>query len=155
MGRYVQADPIGISGENLNPRLQLAIDIGLLAYPELYSELNHIYGYVYQNPISYIDSVGLASDKSALMTAIGRGDTRQIRNLMDALGDPKLRKAAQDALKKFESKADDWIAKKCKGSINREFPESLRNKTLEEIRRGNSAEYKKAWKLLNDKRFQK
>jgi len=154
-GRYVQSDPIGILRDYSDPQLQIAVEMGLIVPHELYDSLNHLYGYADQNPINFIDPSGLDSLRAALMQAIARGNTRQIRNIMDALSDPKLRKAAQDALDKFGSKADDWIGKNCKGSINREFPENLRDKTLEEIRRGNSAEYKKAWKLLNDKRFQK
>ena len=129
--------------------------MGLIAPEGLYGSLNHLYGYVDQNPINFIDPSGLDSLRAALIQAIGRGNTRQIRNIMDALSDPKLRKTAQDALDKFSSKAGDWIEKNCKGAINRKFPENLRDKTLEEIRRGNSKEYKRAWKLLNNKRFQK
>ena len=155
VGRYLQSDPIGILRDYSDPQLQIAIQMGLIAPEGLYGSLNHLYGYVDQNPINFIDPSGLDSLRAALIQAIARGNTRQIRNIMDALSDPKLRKAAQDALDKFSSKAGDWIEKNCKGAINREFPENLRDKTLEEIRRGNSKEYKSAWKLLNDKQFQK
>ena len=155
IGRYIQPDPTGILRDYSDPQLQIAIQMGLIAPEGLYGSLNHLYGYVDQNPINFIDPSGLDSLRAALIQAIGRGNTRQIRNIMDALSDPKLRKAAQDALDKFSSKAGDWIEKNCKGAINREFPENLRDKTLEEIRRGNSKEYKKAWKLLNKKQFQK
>ena len=155
IGRYIQSDPTGILRDYSDPQLQIAIQMGLIAPEGLYGSLNHLYGYVDQNPINFIDPSGLDSLRAALIQAIGRGNTRQIRNIMDALSDPKLRKAAQDALDKFNSKAGDWIGKNCKGAINREFPENLRDKTLEEIRRGNSKEYKKAWKLLNKKQFQK
>ncbi|MFV0476363.1 MAG: RHS repeat domain-containing protein, partial [Parahaliea sp.] len=155
LGRYLTADPIGILKDYSDPQLQVAIEMGLVTPQGWDGSLNHLYGYIDQNPVNFIDPTGLDSLRAALMQAIARGNTRQIRNIMDALSDPKLKKAAQNALDKFGSKADDWIGKNCKGSINREFPDNLRDKTLEEIRRGNSAEYKKAWKLLNDKRFQK
>jgi hypothetical protein len=61
-------------------------------------------------------------------------------------------------LEKLNTKACDWITKACKGGINREFPEQFRNMTLRQIKNeaqaGNPAA-KKAWKLLNDKRFSK
>ena len=49
----------------------------------------------------------------------------------------------------------------CKGSIQKEFPEDFRSKTIKEIRKlaqgkGELArKAKKAWKLLTDKRFRK
>ena len=61
-------------------------------------------------------------------------------------------------LQKLESTADDWIQTRCKGSINREFPDQFRKNTLEEIRnfaRKNNKLAKKAWKLINDGRFAK
>ncbi len=48
-----------------------------------------------------------------------------------------------------------------KGSINREFPTEMKDKTLEDIQRlarkngPLNAVAKKAWKLLNDNRFKK
>jgi len=66
--------------------------------------------------------------------------------------------ALKNALQKLESTADDWISRNLKGSVNREFPSQMRNRTLDEIRRdaraGDEAA-KKAWKLLNDSRFRK
>jgi hypothetical protein len=45
------------------------------------------------------------------------------------------KKLVQEAAKRFKSKAEDIIAKECKGSINRRFPDQMRQKTLEEIER--------------------
>jgi len=54
--------------------------------------------------------------------------------------------------------AQEIISSEKKGSINREFPASMKNKTLKEIeklaREGNR-DAQKAKKLLNDKRFNK
>ncbi len=131
-GRWTAKDPIKFKGGDSN-----------------------LYGYVLGDPVNWIDSNGLSTWRAGIMKAIARGDTQELRMFMDLATDPKLKALAKKAIEKFESKAGDWIGKQCKGSINREFPDSLRDKTLTEIRRGNSAEYKKAWKLLNDKRFQK
>lgn len=51
--------------------------------------------------------------------------------------------------------AQSFIGRCCKGTINSEFPGELLRETLKTIQRGNSATYKKAWKLLNDNRFKK
>lgn len=150
--RYLQADPIGVMRD-------YSLLNGVNGYsPQLQDpriRLNHPYGYSEQNPVNYIDPNGLDSIRTALMQAIARGDTRQIKTLMDLLTDPKLQRAAQEALKKFGSKADDWIQKQCKGSVREEFPSEYLDKTLEQIRRDKSKLGKKAWKLLNDSRFRK
>lgn len=51
--------------------------------------------------------------------------------------------------------ADGFISRCRKGSIRQEFPGELLNETLATIKAGNAANYKKAWKLLNDGRFLK
>lgn len=66
--------------------------------------------------------------------------------------------AAKKLIDKMKTKAVDWIAKNKKGSINKEFPSEWGNKTLEEIRKAaqnGEKNAKKAWKLLNDNRFNK
>ena len=50
---------------------------------------------------------------------------------------------AKKEIDKYSSKADDWIVKQCKGSLQNEFPKELLDKTLEEIKNGKSAVYKK------------
>ena len=154
-GRYLQSDPIGVMRDYSNPRLQAAVGMGVTATEQEHYSLNSLFGYANQNPVSFIDPTGLDSLRAKLMVAIGRGNTRQLKNLLDALGDPKLKKAAQDAIDKFSSKAEDWISKNCKGSINKKFPDEMRDKTLEEIRNGKTQAHKTAWKLLNDSRFKK
>jgi hypothetical protein len=51
--------------------------------------------------------------------------------------------------------ADSFISRCRKASIRAEFPGELLGETLGNIKRGNAANYKKAWKLLNDGRFKK
>lgn len=51
--------------------------------------------------------------------------------------------------------ADDFISRCRKASIRREYPTELLYETLKDIKRGNGANYKRAWKLLNDGRFKK
>ena len=64
----------------------------------------------------------------------------------------------QAAINRLNSTALQWIARNCRGSIGREFPSQLYNKTLEQIKQlkdaGDEAA-KKAWKLLHDGRFRK
>jgi hypothetical protein len=55
----------------------------------------------------------------------------------------------------LKEKARSFISRCRKGSINREYPGELLDKTLDEIKRGSSATETKAWKLLNDQRFAK
>ena len=82
---------------------------------------------------------------------------RQLEALMEALA-PEEQVLARNAIEKFSSRAVDWIGRNCRGSINREFPDQFRNRTLKEIldlsKSGDSAA-KKAWKLINDNRFRK
>jgi hypothetical protein len=51
--------------------------------------------------------------------------------------------------------ANSFISRCRKASIRREFPGELLNETLGAIKKGKSAQHKKAWKLLNDNRFKK
>ena len=51
--------------------------------------------------------------------------------------------------------ADSFISRCRKGGIRREFPSEYNNVTLREIKRDKSDDGKKAYKLLNDRRFRK
>ncbi|WP_437510296.1 hypothetical protein [Sorangium sp. So ce1099] len=51
--------------------------------------------------------------------------------------------------------ADSFIARCRKASIGRVFPTHLLHTKLGDIRKGKLWDYKTAWKLLNDRRFEK
>jgi hypothetical protein len=51
--------------------------------------------------------------------------------------------------------ADSFISRCRKGSIRQAYPGELLNETLGNIKAGSAANYKTAWKLLNDNRFVK
>lgn len=62
LGRYIQADPIGINMDYSNPQMQLAKLHGIpFNEVEGYGvlQVNHLYGYVDQNSINSTDSNGL------------------------------------------------------------------------------------------------
>ena len=63
IGRYLEADPIGIIRHYSDPQLQLAIELGALEETGFAggAALNHLYGYVDQNPLTRVDPFGLAS----------------------------------------------------------------------------------------------
>ncbi|MEW4368202.1 RHS repeat domain-containing protein, partial [Aliikangiella maris] len=131
-GRWTSKDPIRFAGGDSN-----------------------IYGYAFSDPVNFVDLRGLDSLRTSVLQAIGRGNTRKLKDLLEAISDPKLYQKALDAIKKFESKASDWIQKECKASIREEFPSEFLDMTLEQIRNDKSAEGKRAWKLLNENRFKK
>lgn len=135
-GRHPQSDPIGLRGGT------------------------NTYAYVGSDPLKYIDPFGLARTTvdAAIEGAAKRGDVNELRALLEAAGSNEERAAAEAAIKRLTSKAEDVIARECKGSVNREFPDQMRRKTLEEImklkKEGDDAAIK-AWKLLTDNRFKK
>lgn len=55
----------------------------------------------------------------------------------------------------LSEKAQSYIGRCRKGSINSEFPSEMYSETLNVIKNGSTANHKKAWKLLNDSRFVK
>ena len=138
LGRWLNRDPIGETG-------------GL-----------NLYGYVGNDPVNYRDPLGLIEDSAtqSLAQAIARGSSEEIQLMLDT--QPQLSTEAQAlgkaAVDKLRSTAGDLIAKNCKGSINRVFPDQLREKTFEQIsnlaKQGDKIA-QTAKKLLTDARFQK
>jgi RHS repeat-associated protein len=130
-----------------------------------YAAIN-FYNYTFNDPQNWVDPTGKQSNSvdSSLYQAIARGNSAEIEEVLtdaeEVLSD-KAKAAGRNAIQKLRSKAKDWIAQKCKGSVNQEFPSELKDKTLEEIKslsQGKSDladKAKTAWKLLNDSRFQK
>lgn len=55
----------------------------------------------------------------------------------------------------LEESASSFISRCRKSGVRREFPSEYNEKTLREIKRDKSADGKKAYKLLNDRRFKK
>lgn len=116
------------------------------------------FGYVEGNPLGAVDPLGLQTTvDAAIRNALGKGDIAELETLLEA-ANPTQAATIRSGIEKFGSRATEWIGKNCRGSINREFPGELRDKTLKEIldqsKSGDSVA-KKAWKLLNDNRFKK
>jgi len=135
--------------------MESAVDLGPF---ESWGGVN-LYAYVGNNPLNFIDPFGTSSVDSTISAAIADGNVADLQALLDDnIVDGTQATRVQNALAKLRSKASDWIAQKCKGSVNQEFPSQLRNKTLQEIKQlqkqGDDAA-RKAWKLLNDNRFRK
>lgn len=55
----------------------------------------------------------------------------------------------------LEESADSFISRCRKGRIRREFPTEYSQVTLKEIKKAKTNDGKKAYKLLNDRRFKK
>ena len=142
-GRFLQRDPIGIEG-TLN-----------------------VYAYADNQPSETVDPAGFngTTVDKAMVKAIAAGDTAEVENILactDTILSAEARAAGEHFVRKMGSRAVDWIVETRKGSIWREFPGGEKGKwadmTLEEIQKlakaGDNAA-KKAWKLVNDKRFLK
>jgi hypothetical protein len=114
--------------------------------------------YANANPLVFADPNGLQTTvDAAIRNALAKGDIGELESLLEA-ANPEQAAAIRSGIEKFSSRATDWIGKNCKGSINREFPGQFKDNTLKEIldmsKSGDTAA-KKAWKLLNDNRFQR
>jgi hypothetical protein len=92
----VTSDPVGILRDYSNSQLQFAIEYGPLEVSGSADEiLNHTYGYVGQNPLSWYDPFGLA--KGGKKNIGTEGFTKN--------SDPKdVEEALKDAMKKKQSK---------------------------------------------------
>ncbi len=106
-GRWTSKDPLDFGGGSEN-----------------------LYHYASNDPINYLDFDGLDTIRAALLRAIGKGDVKGIRNIMEALN-PSLKKVAQEAINTLNKRAGDLI----RGSLKRvkNYPSELEGKTYQEI----------------------
>ncbi|HEX7025711.1 MAG TPA: RHS repeat-associated core domain-containing protein [Gammaproteobacteria bacterium] len=92
-GRYITSDPIGIIRSYNNPQFQVAIAIGALKETGFAGEeLNHLYGYVNQNPLYWVDPYGLAEEHTKNQRESNRekhekGDARKNKDRGNEKGD--------------------------------------------------------------------
>ncbi len=104
-GRYITADPVGLSG-------------GI-----------NLYVYVQNNPINYIDPEGLIDNTvdAAIRQAMLRGDIQELEAILESTGN----KAAQEAIKRLNSKAIDLIRGQLRCS--KSYASELENKSLADL----------------------
>lgn len=160
LGRFINRDPLGEQGFETIRHISPWAAEAKRSEPvvESHNEPN-LYTFAGNNPINAIDPFGLSSIHAQVAAAIAKGDVAALKILLGSGAlSPAQTAMVQAALSKYRSTAVQWIARNCKASIGREFPSQFYNQTLEQIRRaarsGNKLA-KKAWKLINDKRFAK
>ena len=131
--------------------------------PIEYSGGMNVYAYVTNNPVNKVDPSGLDDDSltASVKQAIARGNSEELETILEASEDAMTdatRTLARNAIQRLRSIAQDWISKKCKGSINKVFPKEMLRKTIEEIeklaRAGNKAA-QTAKKLLSSGEYRK
>lgn len=58
--RYLTADPIGVTRDYSHPKLQMFVQQRMPIHTGIrVNPVNHLYGYVNQNPVKYVDPYGL------------------------------------------------------------------------------------------------
>ncbi len=159
--RWLNRDPLGDSGglAYLLPPLDhdaKSDDASEMPGDELlasWTQVNlNLHAFVANNGITSFDPFGLEgldSPSACMNSAIARGSSQAIRNLLDTVGEdlsPALRQAAQNRLKQLGSKAGDLIRGSLKGS--RSYHSELENKTYEELLKDSSKAAKQMRKLI-------
>lgn len=116
LGRYVQSDPVGILRDYSDPLLQVAIQLRLIKPEKLLGALNHIYGYVEQNPVKAIDPTGLACFDSACIHR-----ARELSRTAETFAQGnKIRKVKQ-LCEKWGGRPKDWKKRKGWDSYGDEY----------------------------------
>ncbi len=92
MGRYIENDPIGLNSNYNHPMIKISINMKVIQI-EYNPNLNHLYNYVNQNPLSLKDSYGLASEGNH------RLQPEEVEKIKKQLADPKLDKKTRNKLK--------------------------------------------------------
>jgi hypothetical protein len=121
-----------------------------------------LYGIIVQNnPVNFIDPLGLARTTidAGIQQAAARGDVAELQAILEeAVATNEERALARSLIERLNSKATDIISKECRGSVRKEFPGEMLDKTLEQIynlaRSGDRAA-RTAKKLLTESRFKK
>ena len=111
LGRYLTSDPIGLLRDYSNPQFQLAIEMGMLEETDFAGEeLNHLYGYVGQNPLYWIDPYGLAGSNQGTGGSSGKGTSNPYKHCKEHPTDPTkiICKQKGTGKKIIKPKPADW-----------------------------------------------